>query len=150
MAQPVQEGAATSPSCPCCGQSGRWPWLWSPWPVTAGQSPNSTQGGHWPGCPWLKAGQGREGLQWGIAPFLLNPHCSLPGNGTGLMFDSNNIKQFPVPLFSAELHAQPLLCCRVGARQPPMLEPPLTLCFLAWLCLLCGVGISLSCTWLCM
>lgn len=108
MAQPVQEGVASSPG---------WPWLWPPWPVAAGQSPNSTRGGQWPGCSWLRAGQGREGMQWGTAPFLLNPHCSLPGSGTGPMFDSN-IKRVPVPLFSAELHPQPLLCCR-GGRQPP-------------------------------
>lgn len=149
MAQPVQERAATSPSCPCCVQSGCWPWLWPPWPVTAGQSPNSTQGGQWPGCPWLRAGQGREGMQWEKNPLLLNPHCSLPGSGIGLMFDSNYIKQVPIPLFSAELHPQPLLCCRVGARQPPCWSLHWH-CFLAWLCLFCGVGISLSCMWLCM
>lgn len=51
-------------------------------------------------------------------PFPVEPHCSLPGSGTGPMFDSKNIKQVPVPLFSVELHPQPLLCCELEARQP--------------------------------
>lgn len=79
-----------------------------------------------PGCaphgqgPLLRAEEGREGMQWDLP---LNPHFFLPGSGTGPMFDSNNIKQVLVPLFSAELHPQPLLCCRVWVRQPPCWSP---------------------------
>lgn len=66
-------------------------------------------------------------MQWGASPFLLNPHCSLPGNGTGLIFDGNNIKQVPVSLFSAELHPPAPDVLQGEGQATPMLEPPLTL-----------------------